>query len=221
MHNIDNNGYSIIKSFFTKTELIQISDLVLKNFLKKNKSKIVALDLPLEKIHNSINATQVKYLSLSYGDEHIHTYIKKLIETRLENFIPNKIQSPLKFHGNSSAICVYPSKLSESNISFHQDDGFKKGNQKFIHAIFPITNQGLDNFQVIKKTHEIGEFKHTMFGPLLKIPDKELEDYQDQITDLKLEFGDMLLFYTPLIHRVKENHSDMTSWMARFIFNSQ
>ncbi|TMO79060.1 phytanoyl-CoA dioxygenase family protein [Pseudoalteromonas aurantia] len=214
---LDNDGFLILRGLVNKKDLEKIQKEVNKDFFKSNNLKEES-ELNLITAHKSVKKCNVKYLSMGYENKLIDREINNLVNSKIKNKISELIDKDLTYESGGSIITLFPEELTGYHVSYHQDEDVSDKNPNRIHVITPLTNEKLDLIQVLSSTHKVGTFKHSLFGPLIKIEDENLENHLKNEIDITLNFGDFLIFYTSLVHRVKDNiNSDKSHWMLRFI----
>ncbi|NOU49862.1 hypothetical protein HG263_04845 [Pseudoalteromonas sp. JBTF-M23] len=215
--NFEENGFLILREIIKKEDLIKIRNEVTKSFFSQNKIKIIK-NLDLNEAHKLVEQGNVKYLSMGYETKEINKKIKELSNKTLTAKISERINKKLTFEEGASIITLFPEELSGYNVHYHQDEDVKNKKPNRIHVITPLSEQKLTLIKLLDSTHNIGTFNHILFGPLIRIEDSRLEQYLKKEVTIDLNFGDVLIFYTSLIHKVEDNkNSDCSHWMLRFI----
>ncbi|WP_046006473.1 hypothetical protein [Pseudoalteromonas rubra] len=215
---LDELGFIVLRRLIDENELKNVKNAVIKNAVTTTKlnTEISKLD----GFHNLFETKNVKYLPMGFENEEIDNEISIIATQYVIPYLSARLDKVFSYERGGSVITLYPTELTGYKVQYHQDEAVENRKPCRLHAITPISDSSLDLIVLLEKTHNIGPLKHTLFGPLIRIDDPELEKYTHNEVNIRLEKGDILLFYTSLIHRVKDNFdSDLSHWMMRFIIN--
>lgn len=211
------DGYLLIKNFFTKAEIDKLYSTALEDdAMRKN-----ALDL------NDQTGKKTR-LSLWFtpGND-VFGYM-----TRSERMI--KAIKPLL--DSEAPVCHFHSKLMQKEPrvggawEWHQDYGYWYKNQfmfpdQLISVMVALTKANKENgcLQVIKGSHKLGRVNHGFAGEQVGA-DMVMVENALKTMDLiycDLDPGDALIFHSNLIHRSEANLSDKPRWSVISCYCSQ
>lgn len=218
MNDFKKKGYFVLRDFFKADDFAPLRRIVDEEFLTINKLPDET-KIKLDVAHRAVKPAHVKYLSMGYENQRLEQEITRVVNSRLTDYVKDKLLMDIEIEPGASFITLFPHELTGYNVKYHQDEDVKNEFPSRIHVVTPLLNNPLNLIQVLDSTHDIGTFEHSLFGPLLRISDKRLDQYLGNNTDIHLNFGDVIFFYTSLIHRVQDNvNSDLSHWMLRFIY---
>lgn len=210
-------GFLILKSFFTKPEVDKLYGTALQdNAMRKN-----ALDL------NDQTGKKTK-LSLWFtpGND-VFGYM-----TRSQRII----QSISRLLESDAPVCHFHSKLMQKEPrvggawEWHQDYGYWYKNQfmfpdQLISVMVALTEANKQNgcLQIIKGSHKLGRLNHGFAGEQVGADMTMVENALKtmELIYCELEPGDALIFHSNLLHRSEANLSDRPRWSIISCYCSQ
>lgn len=217
MSNLNNDGFVPLIKTISNQDLNTLRNLLLEKFQRENKQHLFAPIQSLEKVHQCIEKDKVRRTSINYYSREIEQHLTAIFYNYL-------IQPLTKIHGfeievetGSNIIASFPYKYLPLSLGYHQDDNADTWDNKF-HLLINLNQFKHDLFQVIKGTHTMGNFDHTMFAPFLRIQPEKLQHLKTQVTPISLDFGDTVLFNKLLVHKIIENNFNNTIWLARIAY---
>jgi ectoine hydroxylase-related dioxygenase (phytanoyl-CoA dioxygenase family) len=211
------DGYLILKSFFSKAEVDKMYGTALQDdAMRKN-----ALDL------NDQTGKKTK-LSLWFtpGND-IFGYM-----TRSQRMI--QAISPLL--DSDAPVCHFHSKLMQKEPrvggawEWHQDYGYWYKNQfmfpdQLISVMIALTEANKQNgcLQIIKGSHKLGRVNHGFAGEQVGADMTMVENALKtmELIYCEIEPGDALIFHSNLLHRSEANLSDRPRWSIISCYSSQ
>lgn len=211
------DGYLILKSFFSKAEVDKMYGTALQDdAMRKN-----ALDL------NDQTGKKTK-LSLWFtpGND-IFGYM-----TRSQRMI--KSISPLL--DSDAPVCHFHSKLMQKEPrvggawEWHQDYGYWYKNQfmfpdQLISVMVALTEANKQNgcLQIIKGSHKLGRVNHGFAGEQVGADMTMVENALKtmELIYCEIEPGDALIFHSNLLHRSEANLSERPRWSIISCYSSQ
>ncbi|RCH53813.1 phytanoyl-CoA dioxygenase family protein [Mucilaginibacter hurinus] len=211
------NGYTVVKAFFSKREVSRLYDAARENH--------VMTDNTLDLNDQSGKKTRLS-LWFTPGDD-VFGYM-----TRSERMISCAAQ----LLGNNNPVCHFHSKLMQKEPKvggaweWHQDYGYWYKYQfmypdQLLSIMVALTPANKQNgcLQLIKGSHKMGRINHGFAGEQMGA-DKVM--VQNALKTMPLEYaeleaGDALFFHSNLLHRSEANLSDHPRWSIISCYNLQ
>ena len=206
-----NNGYIIIKNFFSKKKISSIKKEIINN-LKKKKYKFY-----YEKINKINKLRRIEKI----GDFSINT--KKLIKSRdvintlkiLENnkYVLFKDKLNFKFPGGKGFLPHIDGHFFWEDENKKYNIGWKKYSENFVNLVIPLekTNKKNGCLLISKKkyTDNFGsDFKNITKKLILNTPNIKKKDFNKfKFKSIEMNVGDILIFNWKCAHYSKKNYS--------------
>lgn len=217
VRSFNNEGYIVVKNFFTKKEV----DKLYSSALSDNVVNSNALEL-----YDQSGKKSKLSLWFTPGND-IFSYL-----TRSERIVG----SVSKLLDSDAAVCHFHSKLMQKEPhvggawEWHQDYGYWYKNQfmfpdQMMSVMVALTEANRANgcLQVIKGSHRLGRLNHGFSGEQvgadMVMVNNALKSME--LVYVELEPGDALFFHSNLLHRSEANLSENARWSIISCYSSQ
>ena len=212
----NNEGYVIVKNFFSKEEIEKLYSIATGDSVVKEN----ALDL------NDQTGKKTKLTLWFTPGEDVYSML--LRSERMVNAAATLLDS-------DSPVCHFHTKLMQKEPrvggawEWHQDYGYWYKNQflfpdQLVSIMIALTEANKANgcLQVIKGSHKLGRVNHGFAGEQVGA-DMTMVNNALQTMEhvyVEIEPGDALFFHSNLLHRSEANLSDRPRWSLISCYNS-
>lgn len=225
------NGYLLIKDFFSKEEINSIlnkgKSIFLRQFYHRNYVSTDDIGMISEKEFNKclyqlFEDDKETLMNCGKQIQHLIDLHRLSLDTRIEKLLqevglkePNISTRPVMFFNNRRLA----KKKVYHTVEAHQDWRSMQGSLNSVVIWIPLMNinNDLGALQILPKSHLDGlrtNFMHSGFG-MVKLSEEE----EKRLKSVEVAKGDILLFSSFLIHQSGNNITDKPRWSCHFRYN--
>jgi len=222
----DQQGYTILKGFFTEDELKQAQGAIAE-LVDRHAERLIAAgkitdplaDEPLETRFLRLFEVDPGAAPLLLRRElHLMGLYDLFFNPRLLDIIKLFLGGEIRLYPNYSIRPKLPD-LAATEVLWHQDGGYTEGqveSLRMVNVWTPFVPARVHNgcMQFVPGTHKLGQVTHVKRQYYLEISPELLEPYLSQAINIELDPGDVVLFHNLLFHRGLPNHSKQIRWSA-------